>query len=147
MPRSLLFGCLGFAAGFITSIIGFMVGEGVGALAHPFPPNFDYTNHEAMTAYIRSYPDWVLGVAVGIWGLTLIAASWVGTRIGGRIAGVVLGAVLAMLFYSNVIQHPYPFWFKAAEFVSIPICLIIGHQMAMAVLNSQGKPSVKPQAV
>jgi uncharacterized membrane protein len=132
MKRPVLFGFLGFFAGFVVAIIGFMLTELFSYLVYPFPADFDYKSQEAMYAHIAKYPQWVLGVCVALWGFTLMAASWVGTRIGGRIAGIALCAILAFLFYKNILEHPYPTWFKAAELVSIPLSLFIGYQMAMA---------------
>lgn len=132
MARRILFGILGFIAGFATNMAGFMLMEVIGFFAHPYPADFTMNNPESVFAYIRTYPDWLLGVALGIWGLTVMAAAWVATRVGGRIAGIVLGASLFVMYSCNLLQYPYPFWFKAAGFVSIPICLFIGFQMVVA---------------
>jgi hypothetical protein len=136
MARKILFGILGFIAGFATNIAGFMLMEVVGFFAHPYPADFKMDNPESVAAYIRTYPDWLLAIAVGMWGLSVMAAAWVGTRVGGRVAGIVLCLSLLVMYYCNLLQYPYPFWFKAAGFVSIPICLFIGYQMVAAARES-----------
>lgn len=142
MSKKILLGILGFFAGFATFFAGFMLTEVFSYFAHPFPSDFNMEDQKALFAHIVSYPDWVLGVAVGLWGATVMAAAWVGTRIGGRISGIILSVILVILFYCNLLQYPYPFWFKAAEFVSLPICLFIGHMMAMA--SSRPPMEAKP---
>jgi uncharacterized membrane protein YjjP (DUF1212 family) len=144
MTKAILYGVLGFFAGFATFFAGFMLTELFSYFAHPFPANFKMEDQQALFAHIVSYPPWVLGVAVGLWGSTVMAASWVGTRIGGRVAGIVLCLVLVFLFYCNLMQFPYPFWFKAAEFVSLPICLYIGYMMARGMTPSAKGAKLAP---
>lgn len=130
MAKAILFGILGFVAGFVTFFAGFMLTEVVCGLFHPVPEEAK-KSMEAMMAIVKTYPDWVLGIAVGGWGFTVMAAAWVATRIGGRIAGGLLCVTVLILFYCNLYQFPYPFWFKAAEIVSLPIMLLVGFRMAL----------------
>lgn len=136
MAKAILFGVLGLFAGFVTNFAGFMLMEAIGYFAHPYPPGFKMDDHEAVIAYIRSYPDWLLGVAVGMWGISVMGGAWVSTRIGGRVAGILCSVSLLILYYCNLWEHPYPFWFDSAVVVSVPICLFIGYQMAAAKLAS-----------
>jgi hypothetical protein len=131
MGKAILFGVLGFVAGFATFFAGFMLTEVICGVFHPVPTEAQ-KSMEATVAFVKTYPGWVLGIAVGLWALTVMAAAWVGARVGRRIAGIVLCVVLIFLFYCNLWQFPYPFWFKAAEIVSIPLFLFIGHQMGLA---------------
>lgn len=145
MARTIAFGILGFIVGFVANMAGFMLMEVIGYFAHPYPADFTMENQESVFAYIRTYPDWLLGVAIGMWWLTVLAAAWVGTRVGGRIAGVILCVSLLAMYYCNLLQYPYPFWYKAAGFVGIPICLFIGHQMVMASQSRKASSALGPQ--
>ncbi len=125
MAKKILFGILGFVAGFATFVVGFMLTEGLSYLTYPFPEGFKYT-HEEICAHVAKYPDGVLGGCAVAWGFTALAAAWVATRIGGRISGVLIALVLGYLFINNSLMLPYPTWFPVAICVGIPMCLIAG---------------------
>jgi hypothetical protein len=44
---------------------------------------------------VRRYPQWVLAVAVLMWGGAAAAATWVASRIGDRVAGLIVALALA----------------------------------------------------
>jgi hypothetical protein len=145
MGKAILFGVLGFIAGFVTFFAGFMLTEVICGLFHPVPAE-SHKSMEAMRAIVKTYPDWVLGIAVGGWGFTVMAAAWIATRIGGRIAGGLLSVTVLILFYCNLYQFPYPFWFKAAEIVSLPVMLLVGFRLALPSLSSKPDTPAPPQS-
>lgn len=107
--------------------------EWYGARVHPFPAGADPTDMAACIAHVASYPEWVLGVVVPMWGATSFAGAWVATRVGtarhpghGFFVGLLLFAAAGF----NMWMLPYPRWFEVANIVVLPTAAWAGSVLA-----------------
>ena len=106
--------------------------EGFGAIAHPFPADFD-GSFEAMLEYLASYPAWLFAAGALMWGVSVFASTWLATRFGtARHAahGIVVGAVLLIAVLFNLYFLPYPWWFEVANLILFPLGTYLGIKLA-----------------
>ncbi|HLJ50508.1 MAG TPA: hypothetical protein VKU01_31060 [Bryobacteraceae bacterium] len=94
--------------------------EWFSSIVHPFPPNGNLPEH------VKHYPHWVLAIVVPAWGATIVAATWVASRLGGRLAGIIVAFLLAWGLIFNLTTLPYTPWFKIAMSCAFPIACLLG---------------------
>ncbi len=110
------------------------------AVVHPFPADFDGNIPE----HVRRYPNWVLGVAVAMWGATAGAATWTAARIGGRMPGIIVALLLAWALIFNLTQLPYVMWFKVVMPAAFAVACLLG--VAGARRHRPASDSARPRA-
>jgi len=106
--------------------------EGIGAIVHPFPPEVDTNDIEAVKAHVARCPAWFLGVVVVLWGFTTFASAWIATRLGaGRhpAHGIVVGLMLLLAVVMNMLMLPYPVWFEVANLVTFSLAIYWGTKL------------------
>jgi hypothetical protein len=92
------------------------------AVVYPIPADLQGN----IPDHVRTYPHWVLGVAVLAWGATSTAATWVASRVGNRLAGIIVALLLAWALIFNLTALPYTMWFKIVMFGVFPIACLLG---------------------
>lgn len=97
------------------------------AVVHPVPPGFNGTMEE-MCKHVERYPHWVLAVVVPAWGGTALASVWLTQRIGNRYSGLFVGAFLLAAVVFNVVQLPYPMWFKVVMPLAVAAAVVLGQR-------------------
>lgn len=122
-------------AGIVAALAGLIAVEAWSAVVHPVPPGVDIaTDMEACKAHVARYPAWVLGVVLGLWGLTAFAGAWVATRLGTSrhpAHGLVVGSLLLAAAVLNMAMLPYPGWFWINVLV-LPAGFVAGATLARA---------------
>jgi hypothetical protein len=113
---------LAVVAGMALAFVLVVAVELFSSVVHPVPVDFDGNIPE----HVRRYPDWVLGVAVLMWGATAAAATWVAARIGGRLAGALVTLLLASALAFNLSMLPYVMWFKIAMPAAFFVACLLG---------------------
>jgi hypothetical protein len=111
--------------------------EGISAVVHPVPPDFDGTS-EAMHEHVANYPDWVLAVVVVIWGATTFVSTWLATRLGTNkhpAHGIAVGLLLFAAVVFNMYLLPYPLWFEAANVAVFLLCIYWGVKLGRTPTN------------
>lgn len=103
--------------------------EGFSAVVHPIPENFTGT----IPDHVRNYPAWVLAVVVPMWGFTIFAATWTASRLGATVAWAIVALLLAWALIFNMSMLPYPWWFEAAMYVTLPVACWLGLRRRPAV--------------
>lgn len=114
-----------FLAGVVLAFALVILVELFSSVVHPVPPGFKGTMDE-MCQHVARYPDWVLAIAVVLWGGTALLSTWVSSRLGSQATGVALGLLLQTAVVFNVSQLPYPMWFKVVIVVVVPISILLG---------------------
>lgn len=112
-------------AGLALALVLVIAVELFSAVVHPVPPDFDGTMEE-MCKHVARYPHWVLAVVVPAWGGTALASAWLTQRIGNRDGGLFVGALLLAAVVFNVVQLPYPMWFKLVMPLAVAGCIALG---------------------
>jgi hypothetical protein len=112
-------------AGAVLAMVLIVAIEFFGSIVHPTPPDFQGTMEE-MYRHVERIPPWFLAVAVALWGATAFASTWTARRLGNRGCGLVIGLLLLTALIFNLVQLPYPIWFKVANLLVIPIAIATG---------------------
>jgi hypothetical protein len=103
--------------------------ELLSGLAHPFPADFKGT-FEEVCRHVERFPQWVLAAVVGAWGITAFVATWIAGRLGNRGCAVFVGLLLLAALILNILQLPYPLWFKIASPIAIAAAIVCGYGLS-----------------
>ncbi len=128
----------------ILAIAGFIAVELMSSVLHPFPPGVNPTDMEACRAHVARYPTGVLLLCGVGWWLTVLASSWLATRLGANrhpAHGIIVGLILLALAVCNMAMLPYPIWFWI-NVIMFPVCsaggIWRGRQGGMQKLSREG---------
>ncbi len=116
--------------GMIVAIVLVIAIEFASAAAYPVPPNFGGTMEE-MCLYVANIPQWLLALAVLAWGATAFVSTWTAQRIGSRGSALITGLLLLAAVIFNIVQLPYPIWFKLANLVVVPTAIVYGCRLSI----------------
>ena len=119
--------------GLVTAFVLVVGVEWFGSVVHPFPPGADPTDLATCIAHVAAFPEWVLGVVVGLWGVTSLVGAWVATRVGTArhpMHGLFVGLILFAAAGFNMFMLPYPRWFEVANIVVLPTAAYVGSMVA-----------------
>jgi len=94
------------------------------AVVHPFSADFDAKSMEQMCQHVARYPQWVLATVVPMWAGTAWVSTWLAGRIGNRGAAIFVGLLLLVGALFNVVQLPYPLWFKIVMPLAILLAIV-----------------------
>lgn len=97
------------------------------AVAHPTPPGFTGTQEE-MCAHVANYPNWVLAVAVPMWGATALVGVWIAGRLGNRGSAMFIAVLLLAALAFNLSMLPYAPWFKIVQPIAVLIGIAFGYR-------------------
>lgn len=121
------------AAVFLGLLVAFVLVVAVelfSAVVHPLPEDFGGTMEE-MCRHVERYPQWVLAVAVGAWGIAALISTWLAQRMGNSCSAVLVGLLLLAALVFNISQLPYPIWFEFANLLVIPTALVAGSRLSI----------------
>lgn len=118
-----------FGAGLVVVFLLVIAIEYVSYQIHPLPEDFDGTN-EALRDHVALFPQGPLAVAGLAWGVTAFAGTWTAARLGNRATATTLGVLLVLAVITNVVQLPYPIWFKIGTPLLIPLASVWGYRLA-----------------
>jgi MFS family permease len=121
-------------AGIAVAIVMVIAVELFSSIVHPFPEDFEGTVEE-VSQHVERYPHWVLAVVVIAWGFAALAAAWIAGKLGNRGSAVFLGLLLIAAVFLNIVQLPYPLWFKIATPIVIPIASVCGYRSTIKPLS------------
>ena len=110
------------------------------AIVYPVPPDFDGTMEE-MCKHVEGYPHWVLAVVVPAWAATALAGTWIAGRLGNLGSAVFVGLLLMAAAGFNILELPYPAWFKVVSLIVIPLAIaagVYGSSRRQAAVTSVG---------
>lgn len=102
---------LSLVAGMVLAFVLLTAVEVLSAAVYPLPEGFGHTQEE-MCRYIESYPQWVLAVAVLMWGGIAFVSVWLTGKLGNRVSVAIIGTLLLAACVGNCAMLPYPTWFK-----------------------------------
>lgn len=119
--------------------------EFFGGIVHPLPDGFDGSTHE-LHAHVERYPHWVLAVAVVTWGFTALAGTWTAGRLGNRASAAILGLLIVAAVLLNLVQLPYPIWFKTLVLIVVPLTAACGYRLSSrGAAEFAGRPRRMPE--
>ena len=130
------------AAGVVGVVIAFtlvLVVEKIGHMVYPVPDGLDFTDAEAMSAYVATLPvgallfvgaAWMIGAAGGT-----CAACAIGTASPLRFAIVIGGLVFIAACY-NLFIIPHPIWFSIVGLVGIVVGAGLGTMCKRATASN-----------
>ncbi|MFO0949329.1 MAG: hypothetical protein U1D30_26025 [Planctomycetota bacterium] len=120
-----LFRCLGATVAAIMVAFLLVIGvEGFGAVAHPFPPDFQHSQEE-MCRHVERFPAWVLAVVIPLWAGTAFIGTWIAGRWGNVACAGFVGVLLLAAVVLNLSMLPYPLWFKFGNLAAMPIAILV----------------------
>jgi hypothetical protein len=102
----------GIAIVFVSLLIAFagVIGvELMSSILHPVPPGIDMSNIEACRQHVARYPTGVLFLCAIGWWLTVLASSWMATRLAPNrhlVYGIAVGVILLALAVFNMAMLP-----------------------------------------
>lgn len=117
------------AAGIAVAFVLVIAVEMLSNAVHPFPEDFGGT-HEEIARHVELIPSWVLAVAVVAWGFTAFAGTWTAGRLGNRGTAAFLGLLLLSAVILNIVQLPYPIWFKVASLIAVAAAAVYGYRLS-----------------
>lgn len=135
-----LWGFLGFVAGFLLSIAGFISVEIWSAFVHPFPEGVELT-HEVICAHVEKYPAAILLAVTAIYACIVAGSSWCASAIGGRVPGLTITALLLAGILFNMSMLPYPLWFEIANGLAFPASGLVGVWLGAVRRSKAGSSS------
>ena len=110
----------------------FMVTEGIGSWLYPLPEDFGGT-FEEIAQQVATTPALNLVLLGGLcYGLTMLAATFIATRLGYQRKawhGYVVGAVLLGMVIMNMTMLPYPTWFWVQELLVLSVAAFFGTRL------------------
>jgi uncharacterized membrane protein len=73
---------------------------------------------------------------IGYWrwpssrGDTALAGTWTAGRLGNRASSAILGLLLVAAVITNIVQVPYPIWFKVVILIVVPFASAWGYRLS-----------------
>ena len=119
----------GILVGMFVAIVLVVGVELLSAVVHPPPEGFGGTEEE-MFRHVERYPQWVLAVAVVAWAVTAFVSAWTAKKIGNLWSFAIVGLLLLAALVFNLLELPYPMWFKIANLLVIPAAIVAGGRLA-----------------
>ena len=123
------------AAGIAGVLIAFglvQVVEMAGHAVYPPPANLDFSDKEAMRAYVSSLPLGALLSVGGAWFIGALGGTFAACKIGRAkpaVYALVIGGLMLAATASNLIMIPHPLWFSIAGVVGIIIATWLGWKL------------------
>ncbi len=110
--------------GIITAIVLVSIIESIGHRKYPPPTDLDWTDKEAVGAFVKTLPTGALLYVLAAW----VIGAFVGSTVGGLMArpfrvfvAVVVGAFVLMASVFNLVMIPHPVWFAISAVVLVPL--------------------------
>ncbi|GAB3025627.1 MULTISPECIES: hypothetical protein [Oleiagrimonas] len=110
------------AAGILSALITVAVIEYVGHSLYPPPENLDFSDHNAVAAFIRSLPTGAFGFVLSAWAFGVLDGTLVAIVIARARAGLyatLIGGVVLIAALVNLTMFPHPMWFQISAIVLI----------------------------
>lgn len=123
--KTVLRAIVGILVGVLVAFILVVAVELFSSVVHPLPEGFGGTMEE-MCRHVENYPDWVLSVAILMWGATAFLGTWTARKIGSVFAGAFVGLVLLVALLFNISMLPYPTWFEIVIVITILVATVLG---------------------
>lgn len=120
----------GIAAGIAVAIALVMAVEMFSGIVHPFPEDFQGTTEE-ICRHVERYPGWVLAIAAAAWGFTALASTWTAGMVGNRGCAMLIAVLLLAALVLNLLQLPYPMWFKLTCLILVPLGILFGFRWSL----------------
>ena len=117
--------------GLVAAIVIVVITEMLTLSLHPFPEGADTSDQTVVNSHVANFPHWVLLIAAVGWLLTAFVGAWIATRLGHNrhpAHGYLVGTLLFLAAALNMILlwSPYQDWFKAVNFIGIPLVVFLG---------------------
>lgn len=115
---------LALVAGIAAALFTIMLIETLGHSLYP-PPALDYSDTEALRAYVEGLPigaklivlsAWLAGTIDGVFVAGLINRARYG------LCAAVIGALVLAATLANLAMIPHPLWMAASGILGIPLC-------------------------
>jgi hypothetical protein len=116
-------------AGLLVAFVLIVAVEYFSNVVHPIPEGFGETMEE-ICRHVERCPNWVLAMAVLLWGVTALVSTWIAQRIGNVYSAVIVALILLAALVLNISMLPYPIWFKIANLLAIPAASFAGGRSA-----------------
>src|SRR5262245_19836352 len=130
-------------AGLLVAFLLVSAVELLSNVVYPVPEDFGGTMEE-MCRHVENYPNWILAVAVLLWGVTALVSTWIAQRIGNVYSAAIVGLILLAALVLNVSMLPYPIWFKIANLLVIPAACIAGGRTARSRTSADAGDKTQP---
>ncbi|MSU23801.1 MAG: hypothetical protein EXS32_08260 [Opitutus sp.] len=108
-------------------LIGLM--EVISAKIYPPPPGVDFTNREAVKAYVAGASTGMFLIVLLGYTLGPLIAAWLATGLAAtnhRRRGLTVGALFLTASILNLREIPHPTWFWVANIVLVVMAAVIG---------------------
>ena len=122
-------------AGLVAGFVVIACVEAVSSMVYPPPAGLDFTDSEAVNAYVTHLPLGAFLFVLAAWGAGCFLGSWLATRIAaGRRPrpGVIVGVILLAAGVVNMLMLPHPSWFWVAAFVVCPVFTYLGTRLGVS---------------
>ncbi len=109
MKKSILAVVAGLVAGWIITFVGELLSHSV----YPPPTDIDFTDAEAMKAFIANLPTGAFLILLVVWALSAFGGGFIAGKIAPdrwqRVA-LITGVILLTGFVVNMVMIPQPMW-------------------------------------
>lgn len=119
-------------AGVVVAGLLVWVIEMIGHTVYPMPEGLDYTDKEAMAAYIATLPVGAFLSVVAAWFVGTLGGTTAACRIGtapAYIFAVLVGAFVLLGIGMNVAAFPHPTWMVVAGVVGTIVAAWLGMRL------------------
>ena len=116
-------------AGVTVAVFVVWLVENIGHNVYPPPPDLNFTDKEAMRAYIDTLPLGAFLFVGGAWFVGTLAGTVTACRIGDAkpvIYAIVVGGLMLLASAANLIMIPHPAWFSITGVVGVIIAAWLG---------------------
>ncbi|NCF73708.1 MAG: hypothetical protein GWP67_09420 [Gammaproteobacteria bacterium] len=100
-----------------------------GHTVYPSPPDLDFTDTEAIRAYILTLPLGAFLFVGGAWFVGTLGGTMAACHVGTaapRVFSIVVGSLMLLATAVNLATIPHPLWFSIAGIASIFIAAWLG---------------------
>jgi hypothetical protein len=101
---------------------------------YPPPPGLDFSNKEALRAYVESAPSGALMMVLAAWVVATLAGGLAAGQIARTRPGLVsalIGLVILVAGVANLIMIPHPTWFWVSAVLAIPAAALLASSLTV----------------
>jgi len=118
----------GIAGIVIAGVLVWLV-EMIGHSVYPPPPDLDFSDPEAMRAYIATMPVGAFMFVGGAWFIATLVGTIAACKIGDAkpmIFAIVVGGLMLIATAANLMMIPHPLWFSISGVIAILVAAWLG---------------------
>ena len=125
--------------GIVVAVVLIIAIEALGHAVYPMPDGLDFTNPEALKAYVMHAPIAALLLVLGAW----LVATLVGGLLACFIAkesplvySAIIGGLVLMGTIINLISIPHPLWFSITSVLAIIATIFVTSRLGSSFVTA-----------